>query len=348
MVSDWYPLGRYLLLAQTNFDHFSQDAVIAYTAGHAVALGMAVAASQQAGNAAQNAALQVAYAANAFADHFLSDLFSSGHMRAPRKQLYRGVTPSDLGSLLARAMHDEDSHFGLMVTPANGGAPWRAYGDKRYFDSVDLTNLNLVDGAVQLSADEVWEAFSTGQTLQPANFAALGFIANLTTVQQFGANIATNFSPMFALGNGGTVVRRTNLNDLNDQSWINDWFGFSTYALLKSYQPNAPAGAVQPPASAVGVTGWTQQQQVPPNWVNGNSVRYAVSFGNGQFESDFGPWSNWFSIQNEAFPLLGAVPTDPTGVATARYIWRQFTGSSPTLAGIINDNTTTTFNDLVS
>lgn len=105
--------------------------------------------------------LQLAYAMNAFADHFLTDLFSAGHLRVPRKALADTVTPSDVGSLISRFMHDEDSKYGLAVRNAEG-EQWRAYGDKRYFDSVDAANRRQVGRAVQRSADEVFQAFVDG------------------------------------------------------------------------------------------------------------------------------------------------------------------------------------------
>ncbi|HXH38303.1 MAG TPA: phospholipase [Thermoanaerobaculia bacterium] len=345
-VTPWYPLGRYLQLAAVNFDHFSQDAVTSYTAGHAAALAQAVVASQQSG-AAQIAALQMAYAMNAFADHFLSDLFSSGHMRTPRRQLYDSVTPSDLGSLLSREMHDEDSLFGLIVTSVNGGVTWRAYGDKRYADTVDQGNAGLVDDAVQTSASEVFQAFSSGQAIPPPNFAALQMMANLAGVQQYGASLTTNTSPMFA-PSGTTVAVRNTLNNLNDYSWTTFWIGSKTYlALRTSYDPALPTGDMPVPVSGPTISSWQQQTASPPNWVGSNAVRYAVSFTNfGFWESDPGPWSPWVTIQNEAFPSLAGVPTDPTGIAAGRNVWRQFTNSNPTFVGAINDNTTTTFTDI--
>jgi hypothetical protein len=67
----------YLRIAQLNLDHFGADARTAYNAGHTCALRTAAA-----GN------LELAYAMNAFADHFLEDSFASGHMRTPRRALH--------------------------------------------------------------------------------------------------------------------------------------------------------------------------------------------------------------------------------------------------------------------
>jgi hypothetical protein len=72
----------YLTLARLNFDHFGADAHTAYNAGHYKAM-----------EAAANGNLELGYAMNAFADHFLGDLFASGHMRTPRRLLHYGEKP---------------------------------------------------------------------------------------------------------------------------------------------------------------------------------------------------------------------------------------------------------------
>jgi hypothetical protein len=347
-ISPWIPMGRYLLLSATNWDHFGQHAVLAYQAGHAAALAQALAAKNQPSNQ-QRQALSWAYAMDAFACHFLSDVFSAGHIRSPRKELNDTVTPSSLGGLLTRAMHDEDSHWGLNVTNTTANA-WRAYGDKRYFDTVDLANKTLVDVAVQDSVDEVFGAFNTGTVPQPANYLALTRIANLTAAQNYsGAQAAGNISPLFAW-NGSTTIRRNDVNNLNDYSWTSSWWGWSTWTLLQKYNPNTPTGYLQPPTGspAVSPSGWQSNQSVPPNWVAGAQVRYAVSVVNNLYESDIGPWPPGGAFTtvaaNQAYPTLTGVPVGPAGTV-ARRIYRQFINTPETYVGQIADNTTTTFID---
>ena len=344
-VSPWYPLGRYLQLAAVNWDHFSQHAVLAYQAGHAAALAQALVARGLPANE-QRQALCWAYAMNAFSDHFLSDLFSGGHVRTPRKHLYDTVTPSSVGSLITRIMHDEDSLWGLNVTNANAQA-WRAYGDKRYFDTVDLANKTMVDAAVQDSVDEVFNAFNTGTVPQPENYTALGRIANLTVAQNnSGAQTAGNISPMFAW-NGSATIRRNDVNNLNDYSWTSSWWGWSTWTLLQKYKPNTPTGYPLPPttAPAVSPSGWQSSQSVPPNWVKGARVRYAVSMVSNLYESDIGPWGAFTVVgANQAYPTLNGVPVGPAGIQKRR-IYRQFGNTPCIFIGEIADNTTTTFID---
>ena len=225
-VSALFPLGRYLKLAANNADHFGEWARQTYIAGHTAALQTAAAA-----HASQDELrLERAYAMNAFADHYLTDLFSSGHLRVPRKAMAAAVTPSDLGSLITRFMHDEDSKFGLKVRNGHG-EQWRAFGDKRYFDATDADNRNQVTLAVQDSADEVYAAYSSGNV--PTTFNALQRLPDLTAV----LDPANNFSPLFRLQDN-KVLRRKDVNNLNDTATVDDWWGWSTYLLLKDYHPS--------------------------------------------------------------------------------------------------------------
>ncbi|MGL6243598.1 phospholipase [Pseudomonas sp.] len=226
-VSALFPLGRYLKLAANNADHFAEWALLAYIAGHAAALQQAVKAHVS-GDEKQ---LELAYAMNAFADHYLTDLFSAGHLRVPRKQLAAVVTPSDLGSLITRFMHDEDSKFGLNVRNGNG-EQWRAYGDKRYFDAIDSANRVQVNQAVQASANEVFTTYLYGSVPPASDYGALKKSPDLQAV----LNPANNFSPLFQV-EGSKVLRRKDVNNLNDTATVDDWWGWSTYLLLKDYKP---------------------------------------------------------------------------------------------------------------
>ena len=50
------------------------------------------------------------------------------HCRTPRVDLSMNVTPSFLGDLLCKYMHDEDNKHGLHVTNVRGDK-WKSYGD---------------------------------------------------------------------------------------------------------------------------------------------------------------------------------------------------------------------------
>lgn len=329
-VSALFPLGRYLKLAANNADHFGEWALAAYIAGHTAALQQAVLA----GKSADDKQLELAYAMNAFADHFLTDLFSAGHVRVPRKQVAAVVTPSDLGSLITRFMHDEDSKFGLNVSNGQGDR-WHSYGDKRYFDSVDHRNRQQVKLAVQRSADEIFASYLSGSLPAPASYAALKVAPDLNAAK------TGNFSPLFVT-KGSEVLRRSDVNNLNDSKTIDNWWGWSTYLLLKNYSPNKPAGYLDTPSAVPSILadGWQSHAPSEPNWLPGHAVRYAVSETNGLNESYIGPWSSYVELGDSFQPTL-AIPAGTTNsAASGRNVFRQFRGGSPELIGSIDKNAT--------
>lgn len=73
--------GRMMKLAQNNYDHFLPYAKDAYIAGHALALEKAREASKVENREEKIRLLEEAYSIDAFACHFLTDSFSSGHLR---------------------------------------------------------------------------------------------------------------------------------------------------------------------------------------------------------------------------------------------------------------------------
>ncbi|KAF5539770.1 phosphatidylcholine-hydrolyzing phospholipase C [Fusarium napiforme] len=158
----------YLGLAKINWDHFGQDARTTYNACHSVALQVA-----KEGN------LPLAYAMNAFGDHFLQDSFAAGHMRTPRRKLHDSTGMADL---CAKFMHDEDNAIGLTVrNPA--GRTWHTYGDKRLLDKEDISNKAEAWNAVRASADEIYEAWKTKIVPEPAKYAAWEHAPILSQVQ---------------------------------------------------------------------------------------------------------------------------------------------------------------------
>jgi hypothetical protein len=346
-ISDLIPLGRYLKLSTMNWDHFGEWAILAYQAGHAVALGQAITAHNATDPAQAKALLTKAYAMNAFADHFLSDLFSAGHIREPRRQIYQTARVGVTANLCAKGMHDEDCKYGLRVSNAMGDT-WRAYGDKRYFDTVDLQNKALVDTAVQASATEIFNAFINGtQPVDPNTYIALRFAPKLSQAQDYENNPLGNFVPMFVL-DGEAVKCRNSLNDLNTPGWTKAWTTGGVAATLNSpaYHPNEPVAYIAPPTAApqISQNGWQSTQPIPPNWVNGNQVRYAVSFASLMFESIPGPSCTYFTLNNAFQPTLTGLPTGPAGVVT-RNVYREFLNQPITYCGQVMDNTTTTFVD---
>ncbi|KAF9888251.1 hypothetical protein FE257_008820 [Aspergillus nanangensis] len=163
IMSKYRPVGSgkpdYLELAKSNFDHFGEGARMAYDAGHSLALDVACKGTPE--------ALELAYAMNAFADHFLEDQFAAGHLRTPRKAL-SGVGISDL---CAKYMHDEDNAIGLRVSNPHGES-WTAYGDKKLLTDDDAENQKRCHRALMASADEVYDAWTSRKPTPIALFKA--------------------------------------------------------------------------------------------------------------------------------------------------------------------------------
>jgi hypothetical protein len=359
-VSDKYPFGPYIELASVNWDHFGQNAITAYNAGHAAAIQQAITAKSAAAGTAQTTALNLAYAMDAFACHFLSDLFASGHMRTPRKDLYEDGTPSYAGSYCARYMHNEDNYFGLLVknNPVHqtvASRSWQAFGDAKLFDTNDYTNLSYVTGAVQQSAREIYGAMINGHA--PSYYGALDYVVNLSQFNN--VNDTTNSAALFYY-QGSTGYCREELSDETNYDWTSVWTALSTVSEIADQDDYAdytpPLNMFVPPTGTITSLTNPYLYSVPNGpWVAGSKVRYAVSFydQNTGNESNLGPWMNWVAITTGACPLLNGIPICtlfPTGAKVGRRVYRQFMNSAGAitysqLIATITDNTSTQFQD---
>lgn len=220
----WLEPGRYLLLAASDYDHFGDNAVTAYLVGHEVAMQTAL----KAGQSNDIGALEHAYAMDAFACHFLTDRFSSGHMRSPRTELPDNVTPSIIGSLLVSFMHNEESAYGLHVHNERGNH-WVAYGDGHYLDPKNSDNLTIMQDALQLSVGDIYEAFSKGQVTP-----RLSQLSLIPKTDENGPDGTIDIAPMFYWdAETKIMMRRVNLRDPTNHHWTSSWMGWSTLAALK-------------------------------------------------------------------------------------------------------------------
>lgn len=147
-----------------NSDHFSTNAEEAYRIGHMHALRVA----REAGNQKDMEGLKRAYALDAFACHFLTDLFASGHTRNQRGALesflveqlkFDIVDPKKLAGLLTFAQHEKDGKDGLNVANKKG-EHWRAYGDGCFFTPQNGENKKKATAATQQSVDEIYRAYA--------------------------------------------------------------------------------------------------------------------------------------------------------------------------------------------
>ncbi|KTD06416.1 phospholipase C [Legionella gratiana] len=227
-ISDYIPFGNYLKLSEVNFDHYQPDSLIAYEIGHQVALDTAILGYQQKikGNVIKaEQLLELAYAQNAFANHFLSDSFASGHIRTPRREIEKQVfLPSILNLLLANLMHDEDNRLGVNVVNQEGTF-WTAYGDNYLFkEEAEVQRIILLQ-AMQHSADSIYAAFESGNF--PEHFSELKLIPLYEEVEQLNQT-----SPLFKVDHG-ILLKRKDGHDPYNFEWTENWSGLITLLELK-------------------------------------------------------------------------------------------------------------------
>ena len=137
------------------------------------------------------------------------------------------VTPSKLGDYLSKFMHDEDCKYGVSVKNKKGDR-WIAYGDSYLLSKANEYNLRLCNEAVQASVTQVGEAYDN-PTKEIYPNVVTDIIPSVDPE-------AVNNAPLFQMKNG-QLVRRMNVNDLQDRKTkLNWWSGTSTIQLLKDAQ----------------------------------------------------------------------------------------------------------------
>ncbi|MCC6128194.1 MAG: hypothetical protein IT584_03225 [Chlamydiae bacterium] len=146
-----------------NSDHFADNARETYLIGHSLACREAA----EAGRNQDKNKLKRAYALEAFACHFLTDLFAAGHVRNQRGPLelflknqldFSPKFSKSLAGILTGAQHEYDGEKGLEVSSPRGEV-WRAYGDGFFFTPQNTQNQKHAICAVQQSVNEVFGSY---------------------------------------------------------------------------------------------------------------------------------------------------------------------------------------------
>ncbi|CEI70479.1 hypothetical protein FVEN_g1015 [Fusarium venenatum] len=215
----------YAWLSYINADHFGDDALTAYKVGHSEAMRLAKEAGAKTSDTDKANGLQDAYMHEAFCLHYLTDAFSSGHIRAPRRQIHNddydeqsiAATSAILGKetpiwdFQANYMHDNDSDTGLLVQNQLG-QQWLCYGDKQFKESWDIVNRARIMNCVQASVDELYQdAFTNQNAKTPSDFNAVKHIP----------------VPMLAAGKGPST------------GWKAEWGGYDIHNPVPLWQVNS-------------------------------------------------------------------------------------------------------------
>ena len=192
--------GLYMQLAASNYDHFGQDALDSYQAGHRLALAVAHAAKN-------DADLRLAYAYEGFADHFLTDLFAAGHLRTPRRAIADWCTkaPTSIAAYLGKVMHDIDNQKGIYINN-NDGTKWYAYGDNNLFIEDNTRNNMMTLNALQKSVTQIYQTY-LGNLDETSAMAAMQ--ANLPNVA-LAINDPMSLPALFKVGADGHSIYEYN------------------------------------------------------------------------------------------------------------------------------------------
>jgi hypothetical protein len=358
------PSSRYLQLASRNFDHFGPDAVTAYRAGHAEALAAALEGFELAKNSGARAQAFAKYeralALNAFADHFLTDLFSSGHLRVPRRNAdaQHGETT---GGIVSKIQHDEDNHWGLFVANKFGNC-WRCYGDNHLNTQQGADNRMWAREAIQASVRDIQAAFVNG--VLPVEPYSLDLTPDLKAAADRALKSKTtneylNYAPLFIPSKDKDGKAAISVRDPWQQTDTHKWHmtQFKSYGLTNPYQighvientygkeAQKPKDYMPTPKDAPVLDGYnnfaTPRGGSP---IGRRRVRYALAnLGLKQYpgrnhaayySSEPGPWSDWIDTYDEKHPML-KIKKDPDPRTVRRGVIRQVEGQVPDLNYII-------------
>ncbi len=167
--------GRYLDLAEQNEAHFAQydESLNKWRDGHVAAIAAAI-----------RGETNEAWGLNATADHYLSDSFSGGHIRTPRKSETDGNKAHKvLNDINSKVLHDLDNKFGVLVKSERRPEPWVAYGDMflEAKDKRNADNLEQVARAMQESKQDIVQALQEGSSYGDPeknynSFSAMGLL----------------------------------------------------------------------------------------------------------------------------------------------------------------------------
>jgi len=146
--------ASFIKLAKLNYSHFAGHNLLFYISYHLLAVDDAIqsaAAAKSGDRAGVHTHFNTALIEEAFALHFLTDMFSSGHARVPRWAFLYGLNfwGINQADLISKLVHDFEGTEGVLVMNASANPKtknyfWKTYGDgSLHFETLDQQD-NLV------------------------------------------------------------------------------------------------------------------------------------------------------------------------------------------------------------
>ncbi|MET6998480.1 hypothetical protein [Chitinophaga defluvii] len=175
-------------LANAAFNQLNKtNAINMYVTLHLVAMDLAAKGGRLKDDPEQaKALLKLALLFNSFADHFLEDAFSAGHLVVKRT-----VVSSVVNN---KSLHDFYSANGTVVVNKKGEI-WKAHGDGTFSDPGFAQESVRVIAAVRLSLTDLWTAFENSASPQPAT----GFLSRIPEEKKLQANYLIDHIPCLQL-----------------------------------------------------------------------------------------------------------------------------------------------------
>lgn len=207
--------GLYMAVSAKGGDHFAEYAITNYLTGHRLAL-------ETAAKAKNKEDLLKAYAYEAYADHYLTDSFSSGHQRTPivkfmnlsnEKEINtlfnipgvsnilnsQGLTKEYILLSFAKFMHDADNVNGVWTRSRSNIKPWRAYGDDYMFIADDEENIKYIQETAQHGIDQVFNTYKNPQATDSWISKQVSEMSNWLPDLHFVSQNPDNSVPVFAI-----------------------------------------------------------------------------------------------------------------------------------------------------
>lgn len=175
-------------LAGTAFSRLNRtNAINMYVTLHLVAMDWATQSGRLKDKPEQaRTLLMFALLFNGFADHFLEDSFSSGHLVVKRT-----VVASVVNN---KALHDFYSENGTVVLNRNGET-WKAHGDGTFNKPEFISESARVIEAVELSLTDLWKAYDNAASAQ----AEVDFLMCIPEEEKMRENYLLNNIPALKL-----------------------------------------------------------------------------------------------------------------------------------------------------
>lgn len=175
-------------LANAAFNQLNKtNAINMYVTLHLVAMDLAAKGGRLKDDPEQaKALLKLALLFNSFADHFLEDAFSAGHLVVKRT-----VVSSVVNN---KSLHDFYSANGTVVVNKKGEI-WKAHGDGTFSAPGFAQESVRVIAAVRLSLTDLWTAFENSASPQPAT----DFLSRIPEEKKLQANYLIDHIPCLQL-----------------------------------------------------------------------------------------------------------------------------------------------------